>query len=95
MIAYRRALEWLPWREDLHIQIGNCLKEYGDYRAAVAAYSRVTSGVQRPEALKQMADDALEKGAKTPIEKVVVLRRIDVRRQISQVSCPWLFLPGR
>lgn len=56
VVAYRRALEWLPWREDLHIQIGNCLKEYGDYRAAVTAYSQVTAGVQRPEALKQMAD---------------------------------------
>ncbi len=56
VVGYRRALEWLPWREDLHIQIGNCLKEYGDYRAAVTAYSKVTAGAQRPEALKQMAD---------------------------------------
>jgi ADP-heptose:LPS heptosyltransferase len=56
VVDYRRALDWLPWREDLHIQIGNCLKEYGDYRAAVTAYSKVTAGAQRPEALKQMAD---------------------------------------
>lgn len=56
VIAYRRALEWLPWREDLHIQIGNCFKEYGDYPAAMAAYQAVTAGMHRAEAQKQMED---------------------------------------
>jgi len=56
VVDYRRGLEWLPWREDLKIQIGNCLKEYGDYRGAVRAYSAVTASQHRPEAMKQMAD---------------------------------------
>jgi len=56
VIGYRRALDWLPWREDLHVQIGNCLKEYGDYRGAVNAYNRVRGDRDRPEALRQIAD---------------------------------------
>jgi ADP-heptose:LPS heptosyltransferase len=55
VIGYRRGLEWLPWREDLKIQIGNCLKEYGDYRGAVKAYSSVRGSQHRPEAMKQIA----------------------------------------
>ncbi|WP_419825949.1 glycosyltransferase family 9 protein [Sphingomonas sp.] len=56
VIAYRRALEWLPWRDDLSVQLGNCLKEMGEHRAATAAYAAVTDGEHRPEALRQMAD---------------------------------------
>jgi ADP-heptose:LPS heptosyltransferase len=56
VIGYRRGLDWLPWREDLKIQIGNCLKEYGDYRGAVKAYSSVRGSQHRPEAMKQIAD---------------------------------------
>jgi ADP-heptose:LPS heptosyltransferase len=53
---YRRGLEWMPWRHDLHVQIGNCLKEFGDYRGAVKAYRAATDASSRPEALKQLAD---------------------------------------
>jgi ADP-heptose:LPS heptosyltransferase len=56
VIDYRRGLEWMPWRQDLQVQIGNCLKEFGDYRGAVKAYRAVTDGAIRPEALKQLAD---------------------------------------
>ena len=56
VVAYRRALAWMPWREDLNIQIGNSFKEYGDYRSAMTAYSRVTSGAHRSDALREMTD---------------------------------------
>ena len=56
MLDYRRGLEWLPWREDLKVQIGNCLKEFGDYRGAMRAYASVTGGMSLPEARKQAAD---------------------------------------
>jgi len=56
ILGYRRALEWMPWRHDLRIQIGNCLKEFGDHRGAIVAYRSVTDGASRPEAAKQMAD---------------------------------------
>jgi ADP-heptose:LPS heptosyltransferase len=54
VIAYRRALEWLPWRDDLLIQLGNCLIELGEFRSATAAYAAVTMGEHRPEALRRM-----------------------------------------
>ncbi|WP_083952587.1 glycosyltransferase family 9 protein [Sphingobium amiense] len=56
VVSYRRALDWLPWREDLQIQVGNCLKEFGDLNGAIAAYRSVSSPAHRPEALRQMAD---------------------------------------
>lgn len=56
VLNYHRGLDWLPWRDDLKVQIGNCWKEYGDYREAVKAYSSVTASANRPEAMKQMAD---------------------------------------
>src|SRR3546814_11143801 len=56
IIAYRRALAWMPWREDLHIQVGNSFKEFGDYRSSVRAYSAVTSGAHRSAALREMMD---------------------------------------
>jgi len=56
VLDYRRGLDWLPWREDLKVQIGNCLKEFGDYRGAIRAYSSVTGGTSLPEARKQAAD---------------------------------------
>lgn len=59
---YRRGLEWLPWREDLKVQIGNCLKEFGDYRGAMLAYSSVGDGGSLPEARKQAADVARRSG---------------------------------
>src|SRR3546814_13804069 len=46
----------MPWREDLHIQVGNSFKEFGDYRSAVRAYSAVTSGAHRSDALREMMD---------------------------------------
>lgn len=55
---YRRGLERLPWREDLKVQIGNCLKEFGDYQGAMRAYSSVGDGASLPEARKQAADVA-------------------------------------
>lgn len=59
---YRRGLEWLPWREDLKVQIGNCLKEFGDYSGAMRAYSSVSDGASLPEARKQAADAARRAG---------------------------------
>jgi ADP-heptose:LPS heptosyltransferase len=56
VLDYRRGLDWMPWREDLKVQIGNCLKEFGDYRGAVRAYASVGSGLSLPEARKQAAD---------------------------------------
>jgi ADP-heptose:LPS heptosyltransferase len=56
VIDYRRGLDWMPWRDDLKIQIGNCLKEFGEYRGAIEAYRSVASSGDRSEALKQMAD---------------------------------------
>jgi ADP-heptose:LPS heptosyltransferase len=56
VIGYRRTLAWLPWREDLYVQIGNCLKEFGDYRGAIKAYALVKAEAYRPEATKQLAD---------------------------------------
>ncbi len=56
VLDYRRGLEWLPWREDLKVQIGNCLKEFGDYSGAMRAYGSVTGGTSLPEARKQAAD---------------------------------------
>src|SRR3546814_14571125 len=46
----------MAWREDLHIQVGNSFKEFGDYRSAVRAYSAVTSGAHRSDALREMMD---------------------------------------
>src|SRR3546814_13426380 len=46
----------MPWREDLHIQVGNSFKEFGDYRSAVRAYSAATSGAHRSDALREMMD---------------------------------------
>ncbi len=56
VIDYRRGLDWMPWREDLKVQIGNCLKEFGDYGGAMRAYASVTTGLSVPEARKQAAD---------------------------------------
>lgn len=56
VIHYRLALSRMPWRQDLHIQIGNCLKEFGDYQGAIRAYSAVTGGPSLSEARKQTAD---------------------------------------
>ena len=56
VIDYRRGLEWLPWREDIKVQIGNCLKEFGDYRGAIRSYMSVGDGPSLPEARKQAAD---------------------------------------
>ncbi|WP_156680571.1 glycosyltransferase family 9 protein [Sphingomonas profundi] len=75
VIGYRRALDWMPWREDLKIQIGNCLKEYGDYRAAVRSYSGVVGGMHRPEALKQIADASRRAG--TDLLAYVITERPD------------------
>jgi ADP-heptose:LPS heptosyltransferase len=61
VIEYRRALDWMPWREDLKIQVGNCLKEFGDYEGAVRAYGSVSSGTELAEARKQ-AGDAIARG---------------------------------
>jgi len=56
VLGYRRALEWMPWRQDLKIQIGNCLKEFGDHRGAISAYHSVTDSAVRQEATRQIAD---------------------------------------
>ena len=56
VVDYSRGLERMPWREDLKVQIGNCLKEFGDYRGAIRAYSAVTAGTDLFEARKQLAD---------------------------------------
>jgi len=56
VFGYRRGLEWMPWREDLKVQIGNCLKEYGDYEAAVRAYRSVVGLPHSIEAHAQIAD---------------------------------------
>ncbi|MGN7997997.1 glycosyltransferase family 9 protein [Sphingomonas sp. 22176] len=53
---YRRALDWLPWREDLKIQIGNSLKAFGDIEGALASYLSVRDPAQRPKALAEAAD---------------------------------------
>jgi ADP-heptose:LPS heptosyltransferase len=63
VVDYRRAFDWMPWREDLKIQIGNCLKEFGDYEGAVRAYGSITAGLHLPEARKQMADAIDRAGA--------------------------------
>lgn len=63
VIDYRHGLEWLPWRQDLKVQIGNCLKEFGDYRGALRAYGAVGEGVSLPEARKQAADATRRAGA--------------------------------
>ena len=62
VLDYRRGLEWMPWREDLKVQIGNCLKEYGDHRGAIRAYASVTGGLSLPEARKQAADASRRAG---------------------------------
>jgi ADP-heptose:LPS heptosyltransferase len=56
VLGYRRGLELMPWREDLKVQIGNCLKEFGDYQGAAKSYSSVKSGASLLEAQKQIAD---------------------------------------
>lgn len=55
-VGYRRALEWLSWRHDLYVQLGNCLKELGDYRSAVNAYRAVETDEHRAEAARQIAE---------------------------------------
>jgi len=56
VVDYHRGLAWMPWRDDLKVQIGNCLKEYGDYRGAIRAYRTVTAGRSGLEAQKQISD---------------------------------------
>lgn len=56
VLDYRRGLQWMPWRDDLKVQIGNCLKEFGDYRGAIRSYVSVGEGPCLPEARKQAAD---------------------------------------
>lgn len=56
VVAYHRALEWMPWREDLKVQIGNCLMEFGDYNGAIKSYFSVKGGPSLLEARKQAAD---------------------------------------
>lgn len=53
---YRRAFRFAPYRQDLAIQAGNCLKEAGRVIEALAVYDRVTDPAQRPEALFQKGD---------------------------------------
>lgn len=62
VIDYHRGLEWMPWREDLKVQIGNCLKEFGDYRGAMRAYASVSGGLSLSEARKQAADASRRAG---------------------------------
>jgi len=59
---YRRALDWLPWREDLKIQVGNCLKAFGDIEGALASYLSVRDPEQRPKALAEAADAHRQEG---------------------------------
>jgi len=56
VVDYRRAADWMPWRQDLYVQIGNCLKEFGDHRGAIRAYSTINRGPSLSEARKQTAD---------------------------------------
>jgi hypothetical protein len=65
VVEYRRALDWMPWREDLKIQIGNCLKEFGDLGGAIAAYRSVSVQGNRAEALIQIADAERREGFTT------------------------------
>lgn len=53
---YRRAIDWLPWREDLKIQIGNCLRAFGDIEGALSAYHSVGSVADRAAALAEAAE---------------------------------------
>ncbi|WP_242097984.1 glycosyltransferase family 9 protein [Sphingomonas sp. CROZ-RG-20F-R02-07] len=62
VLDYRRGLEWMPWRDDLKVQIGNCLKEFGDYRGAIRSYVSVGEGPSLPEARKQAADASRRAG---------------------------------
>ncbi|SEN64345.1 ADP-heptose:LPS heptosyltransferase [Sphingomonas gellani] len=62
VVDYRRGLEWMPWRDDLKVQIGNCLKEFGDYHGAIRAYAAVTAGTSLPEARKQAEDASRRAG---------------------------------
>lgn len=65
VVAYRQGLGWLPWRQDLLIQIGNCLKEFGDHGGAIRAYGSVSSIAHRPEALRQLGDAQARGGGGT------------------------------
>ena len=86
VIAYRRGLEWMPWRDDLNIQIGNCFKEYGDYRGAVKAYSAVTDGKHRTFALREMAD--ANRRAGFDILPYVISERPDQARDGGKMESP-------
>lgn len=61
---YGWALRWAPYREDLAVQAGNCLKEAGRFDQALAAYEGVASPAQRPEALFQSGDALQRAGRK-------------------------------
>jgi ADP-heptose:LPS heptosyltransferase/tetratricopeptide (TPR) repeat protein len=51
---YAKAVAQDPGRDDLRIQLGNCLKEAGRFEAAFNAYRAVTSPAERDEANLQL-----------------------------------------
>jgi ADP-heptose:LPS heptosyltransferase len=54
--CYRRALDWLPWREDLKIQIGKAYLEYGDTGTAIEVLQSVAAENFRAEAAWKIAE---------------------------------------
>ena len=51
---YAKAVAQDPGRDDLRIQLGNCLKEAGRFEAAFEAYRGVNSPSERDEANLQL-----------------------------------------
>ena len=87
---YRLAMLFVPERQDIAVQAGNCFKEAGRFALALRQYEKVTEPAQKAEALLQRGDTLARGGAAAEaivaLEESVALGHARADARLSEVS---------